>query len=114
MAAYDKTKNSMAFFEPSRAQDFMFISGTKVGDLIKHRHLKLLFILPFLKPLKIRKRDYLFRMKLILDFWAKWQWQMRNFAKEGVNPPDGFMCPGGWQVLVDYYQQLQAKEHQTV
>jgi 3'-phosphoadenosine 5'-phosphosulfate synthase len=68
VAAYDKTKNSMAFFEPSRAQDFMFISGTK----------------------------------------------MRNFAKEGVNPPDGFMCPGGWQVLVDYYQQLQAKEHQTV
>jgi 3'-phosphoadenosine 5'-phosphosulfate synthase len=53
-------------------------------------------------------------MKLILDFWAKLQWQMRNFAKEGVNPPDGFMCPGGWQVLVDYYQQLQANERQTV
>ncbi|CAM6051619.1 unnamed protein product [Sphagnum compactum] len=68
VAAYDKTKSSMAFFEPSRAQDFMFISGTK----------------------------------------------MRNFAKEGVNPPDGFMCPGGWQVLVDYYQQLQANERQTV
>jgi len=33
VAAYDKTKSSMAFFEPSRAQDFMFISGTKVGDL---------------------------------------------------------------------------------
>lgn len=31
MAAYDKTKNGMAFFDPSRPQDFIFISGTKVS-----------------------------------------------------------------------------------
>ena len=30
MAAYDKTLSKMAFFDPSRAQDFVFISGTKV------------------------------------------------------------------------------------
>jgi hypothetical protein len=36
--------------------------------------------------------------------------QMRNFAKTGENPPDGFMCPGGWKVLVDYYNSLQAEE----
>lgn len=35
---------------------------------------------------------------------------MRNFAKENVSPPQGFMCPGGWQVLVDYYQGMQTKE----
>ena len=36
--------------------------------------------------------------------------QMRTFAKNGENPPDGFMCPGGWKVLVDYYNSLQAEE----
>ena len=35
---------------------------------------------------------------------------MRTFAKNGENPPDGFMCPGGWKVLVDYYNSLQAEE----
>ncbi|XP_024358180.1 ATP sulfurylase 1, chloroplastic [Physcomitrium patens] len=64
VAAYDKTQSQMAFFDPSRAQDFLFISGTK----------------------------------------------MRNFAKSNELPPDGFMCPGGWQVLVDYYQGLQKLE----
>ncbi|KAL0742846.1 hypothetical protein Bca4012_084359 [Brassica carinata] len=60
VAAYDKTQGKMAFFDPSRPQDFLFISGTK----------------------------------------------MRTLAKNKENPPDGFMCPGGWQVLVDYYDSL--------
>ncbi|CAI9775923.1 unnamed protein product [Fraxinus pennsylvanica] len=60
VAAYDKTQGKMAFFDPSRPQDFLFISGTK----------------------------------------------MRTLAKKGENPPDGFMCPGGWKVLVDYYDSL--------
>ncbi|GAB4839108.1 AP-2 complex subunit sigma [Ancistrocladus abbreviatus] len=64
VAAYDTVAKRMAFFDPSRAQDFLFISGTK----------------------------------------------MRNYAKSGGNPPDGFMCAGGWQVLVKYYQSLQAEE----
>ncbi|GAB2223612.1 hypothetical protein Droror1_Dr00017753, partial [Drosera rotundifolia] len=29
VAAYDKTQNKMAFFDPSRPQDFLFIYGTK-------------------------------------------------------------------------------------
>ncbi|KAL9269877.1 ATP sulfurylase 2-like protein [Drosera capensis] len=49
VAAYDTVAKKMAFFDPSRAQDFLFISGTK----------------------------------------------MRNYARDGENPPDGFMCPGG-------------------
>ncbi|KAK9108736.1 hypothetical protein Sjap_016796 [Stephania japonica] len=64
VAAYDTSINKMAYFEPSRAKDFLFISGTK----------------------------------------------MRSFAKNRENPPDGFMCPGGWEVLVKYYENLQANE----
>lgn len=64
VAAYDLTVKKMAFFDPSRAKDFLFISGTK----------------------------------------------MRTFARTGENPPDGFMCPGGWEVLVKYYQSLQAED----
>ncbi|XP_073286807.1 ATP sulfurylase 1, chloroplastic-like [Primulina huaijiensis] len=65
VAAYDKTQGKMAFFDPSRAQDFLFISGTK----------------------------------------------MRTLAKNKENPPDGFMCPGGWQVLVEYYDSLAPFEN---
>ncbi|KAE8022640.1 hypothetical protein FH972_008423 [Carpinus fangiana] len=32
--------------------------------------------------------------------------QMRMLAKNKENPPDGFMCRGGWEVLVDYYDSL--------
>lgn len=64
VAAYDTVEKKMAFFDPSRAQDFLFISGTK----------------------------------------------MRTFARNGENPPDGFMCPSGWDVLVKYYKSLQVEE----
>ncbi|XP_068986488.1 bifunctional 3'-phosphoadenosine 5'-phosphosulfate synthase 2-like isoform X2 [Bombus flavifrons] len=59
MAAYDNRKRKMAFFEPERSQDFVFISGTK----------------------------------------------MRNLAKSGENPPEGFMAPKAWQIVSDYYQK---------
>ncbi|XVF38304.1 hypothetical protein REPUB_Repub20aG0089600 [Reevesia pubescens] len=65
VAAYDKTQGKMAFFDPSRAQDFLFISGTK----------------------------------------------MRTLAKNKENPPDGFMCPGGWKVLVEYYESLTLSDN---
>ncbi|KAM3393788.1 hypothetical protein P3S68_002789 [Capsicum galapagoense] len=68
VAAYDKTKNGMAFFDPSRPQDFIFISGTK----------------------------------------------MRTLAKNKESPPDGFMCPGGWKVLVEYYDNLDQDENDSV
>ncbi|KAL1322925.1 hypothetical protein HN51_067932 [Arachis hypogaea] len=64
VAAYDTSENKMAFFDPSRAKDFLFISGTK----------------------------------------------MRAYAKSGENPPDGFMCPNGWKVLLKYYESLQTEE----
>ncbi|KAL3359609.1 hypothetical protein AABB24_016244 [Solanum stoloniferum] len=68
VAAYDKTQNGMTFFDPSRPQDFLFISGTK----------------------------------------------MRALAKNKENPPDGFMCLGGWKVLVDYYDSLTPSENGRV
>lgn len=35
---------------------------------------------------------------------------MRTYARNGESPPDGFMCPGGWKVLVSYYESLQSEE----
>ena len=31
---------------------------------------------------------------------------MRTLARNKENPPEGFMCPGGWKVLVEYYDSL--------
>ncbi|XP_057783346.1 ATP sulfurylase 1, chloroplastic-like isoform X1 [Salvia miltiorrhiza] len=47
VAAYDKTQNKMAFFDPSRAQDFVFISGTKVikSFLLFKTELKVIFLI---------------------------------------------------------------------
>ncbi|XP_060077728.1 bifunctional 3'-phosphoadenosine 5'-phosphosulfate synthase-like [Ylistrum balloti] len=35
--------------------------------------------------------------------------RMRKIAREGGNPPDGFMAPKAWNVLKDYYQSLLQK-----
>ncbi|KAG2282850.1 hypothetical protein Bca52824_054070 [Brassica carinata] len=35
--------------------------------------------------------------------------EMRGLAKKKENPPDGFMCPSGWKVLVDYYDSGNAE-----
>ncbi|XP_013792622.1 bifunctional 3'-phosphoadenosine 5'-phosphosulfate synthase 2-like, partial [Limulus polyphemus] len=58
VAAYDKIKNKMDFFEPERKDDFEFISGTK----------------------------------------------MRTLARNGENPPDGFMALTAWKILANYYR----------
>uniref|UniRef100_A0A8C2ZF21 3'-phosphoadenosine 5'-phosphosulfate synthase 2a n=1 Tax=Cyclopterus lumpus TaxID=8103 RepID=A0A8C2ZF21_CYCLU len=61
VAAYNKTKRAMDFYDKERHAEFEFISGTK----------------------------------------------MRNMARSGENPPDGFMAPKAWKVLVEYYNSLQ-------
>ncbi|XP_020830619.1 bifunctional 3'-phosphoadenosine 5'-phosphosulfate synthase 2 [Phascolarctos cinereus] len=33
--------------------------------------------------------------------------RMRKLAREGENPPDGFMAPKAWKVLMDYYRSLE-------
>lgn len=61
VAAYNKIKHQMTFFDPEKKEEFEFISGTK----------------------------------------------MRAFARNGEQPPDGFMAPKAWKVLADYYQSLK-------
>jgi len=34
--------------------------------------------------------------------------KMRGFARDGLEPPEGFMAPKAWRVLASYYQSLQA------
>ncbi|XP_053804812.1 bifunctional 3'-phosphoadenosine 5'-phosphosulfate synthase 2 [Vidua chalybeata] len=63
VAAYNKLKRAMDFYDPKRHDDFDFISGTR----------------------------------------------MRKLAREGENPPDGFMAPKAWKVLTTYYQTLEKK-----
>lgn len=62
VAAYDKMKGEMDFFDSKRKDDFLFISGTK----------------------------------------------MRQYARDGVQPPDGFMAPKAWEVLASYYKAKNA------
>lgn len=47
---------------------------------------------------------------MLFMIWYTSIFQMRTYAKTGENPPDGFMCPGGWKVLVNYYESLQTEE----
>ncbi|XP_065909974.1 bifunctional 3'-phosphoadenosine 5'-phosphosulfate synthase-like [Dysidea avara] len=61
VAAYNKKEQKMTFFDPSRKEDFEFISGTK----------------------------------------------MRGLAREGKDPPNGFMAPTAWKVLSEYYQSTK-------
>lgn len=63
VAAYNVKKEAMDFFDPSKKEDFLFISGTK----------------------------------------------MRRFAREGVEPPKGFMAPKAWKVVSEFYQSLNKK-----
>uniref|UniRef100_A0A8D3DL62 3'-phosphoadenosine 5'-phosphosulfate synthase 1 n=1 Tax=Scophthalmus maximus TaxID=52904 RepID=A0A8D3DL62_SCOMX len=61
VAAYNKVKRAMDFYDPGNHQDYDFISGTR----------------------------------------------MRKMAREGANPPDGFMAPKAWDVLKEYYKSLE-------
>ena len=61
VAAYDNAAGKMSFFEPERAKDFLFVSGT----------------------------------------------QMREYARNGESPPDGFMSEKAWQVVLEYYASLE-------
>jgi 3'-phosphoadenosine 5'-phosphosulfate synthase len=60
VAAYNKTNQKMDYFDPKQANNFEFISGTK----------------------------------------------MRKLAREGSLPPDGFMVEKAWNILADYYKNL--------
>ncbi|KAL3102296.1 hypothetical protein niasHS_003705 [Heterodera schachtii] len=65
VAAYDSFAGAMAFYDPNRHDNFMFISGT----------------------------------------------MMRKLAREGRQPPEGFMPPKAWEVLSNYYRTQNGNEH---
>ncbi|XP_044750119.1 bifunctional 3'-phosphoadenosine 5'-phosphosulfate synthase isoform X2 [Coccinella septempunctata] len=65
VAAYDTANRKMDFFDPSRKEDFEFISGTK----------------------------------------------MRTLARQGAQPPDGFMAPKAWDILSGYYQDVMKNKY---
>ena len=58
VAAYNKLQEEMTFFDEERANEFEFISGTK----------------------------------------------MRELARTGQQPPEGFMVPKAWNILAEYYK----------
>ena len=33
--------------------------------------------------------------------------KMRAMARDNVNPPDGFMAPKAWAIMVAYYQSIK-------
>ncbi|NXX08871.1 PAPS1 synthase, partial [Larus smithsonianus] len=61
VAAYNKKKKCMDYYDSDHHEDFEFISGTR----------------------------------------------MRKLAREGQNPPEGFMAPKAWTVLTEYYKSLE-------
>lgn len=80
VAAYDKTAGRMAFFEPSRAAEFDFISGTRMrcaGCAVCPR-------LSSPPTANTAARS--------------------EIAKSGAEPPSGFMAPKAWTVLKSFYQ----------
>ncbi|KAF9686739.1 hypothetical protein SADUNF_Sadunf02G0020700 [Salix dunnii] len=97
VAAYDTVAKKMAFFDPSRSKEFLFISGTKgnmesLGDCFCYCTVIAWF-----------RRFHTVGSRLGIFL-------MRTYARNGENPPDGFMCSGGWEVLVKYYERSVTEE----
>ena len=61
VAAYNRKKKIMEFYDSSNKDDYDFISGTK----------------------------------------------LRELARNGLNPPEGYMDPNAWQILANYYNSIK-------
>ncbi|KAB5557663.1 hypothetical protein DKX38_008572 [Salix brachista] len=116
VAAYDTMAKKMAFFDPSRSKDFLFISGTKVGTISGRNNIRIDNCFCFYGCKRVKA---IARKLTSIDIDKEYgnskktglmHILMRTYARTGENPPDGFMCPGGWEVLVKYYERLQAEE----
>lgn len=91
VAAYNKVKKAMDFFDPEKKDDFIFISGT----------INLVFSLPAYAYLT----DHLY-VYIYIQYCLYLGTKMRGLARNGETPPDGFMAPKAWQIMVDYYQSI--------
>lgn len=64
---------------------------------------------------KRRKEDWLIQaFKMCILFFPRHEdfefisgTRMRKLAREGQNPPEGFMAPKAWTVLTEYYKSLE-------
>lgn len=76
------------------------------------------FLFPLLTRLKSKHLHYKYSHNssmCVVTHLIDWLLlQMRTLAKNGENPPDGFMCPGGWKVLVDYYDSVASSKNDKV
>ena len=54
---------------------------------------------------RLAKMDY-FDVKRKEDYDFISGSRMRKLAREGQDPPSGFMIPEAWQVIADFYKQL--------
>lgn len=80
VAAYDVKNKKMTFFDPTRKDEFDFISGTKM------------------------RSNYLFFCSIVEFVFTSFVFT--EFARTGEDPPDGFMTPKAWKIISDYYQSL--------
>ena len=88
VAAYNKLKQAMDFFDPEKKDDFLFISGTKMRALARAGACNVF-------------SDELLPLFLYYILF--------NVIFAGDTPPPGFMAPSAWKIMVDYYQSLQQK-----
>ncbi len=89
VAAYNKTLKRMDYFDPANKDDFEFISGTKMRSKYSGTYPSCKFV-----------------FGSILIFSSA----ISALARSGQQPPDGFMAPKAWKVLVNFYQSQQKKE----
>ena len=82
-AAYNKKLGRMDYYSPQHHDDFDFISGQCIN----------LYFLIFnhLSPLPLHLSHFSLGTR------------MRELARTGQTPPDGFMAPSAWRVLADYH-----------
>ena len=90
VAAYNKKKHRMDFYDPENQEDYEFISGVCM-------HVCLCMY-----------RTYIYNPPLSLPLPPGTK--MRRLARSGETPPDGFMAPGAWKVLSEFYQSLPKQE----
>lgn len=69
-------------------------------------------VIPALTVLACRGSDFIY--SVFPSFFFRHQdfdfisgTRMRRMAREGENPPDGFMAPTAWAVLKEYYQSME-------
>ncbi|KAK3573229.1 hypothetical protein QTP86_015790, partial [Hemibagrus guttatus] len=104
VAAYNKVKKAMDFYDPKKnsgtSQDQDRISGVLFMDVLFR---ETMFVCPRTDVVQDTNCDSVTHQDY--DFISGTR--MRKMAREGENPPEGFMAPKAWTVLKEYYKSLE-------